>query len=533
MSRPPLGKKAEKIKTYEKNFFSEGATEAPQTVRIVQNDQPLQIIKEKIKTLANITEIYLREIDDNVVDLLVKNAPNLKVFSVAGRFIESNAARNFTKTGMESICKFKSLDKLTINLWWTYDLMEEDFVPIVKNKQFQDTLKSLYLAYTIFGSDGNGNIVIEPIPSFKKLTYLNLAAAGLRGFTSKGLAAIFSSPSIANSLTTFKLYQFNCPIDDDAFGQLAACTALEKLSLVGPSSVTTPQLEKTLPNLVALKHLVLDKQFAPASSAGLTKLQSLKLENWSKMTPAGVTEILSNGNLRSLFISWRDALINNTDQLSKLPLKTLQLVNVYAIHGLKALFNPSSPLLTSLKKFTFVTNAQMDKESLASIGSLSSVTFLRIFNGWQFGDEELNTLATGPIKDSIEYLQLNGSTITNEGVSYFGEFSKLKGLMLFAPPVDEIGWHILLTLPNIQKAQDFYFQEIPWDESTKQQLQTLKRVHSLIIIRNWSSWPPPGWARFVEKMDEAQSDPHRKPYMIFHATPIPWHPHTLNMYKYM
>lgn len=418
--------------------LDEELTPLPQDSDPAFVNQGLETLDAMIKKIASEgaswTKLSLNTVTDEILEIVSTTCTNLETLVLDSRLDNwYQLETELTDKGITALTKLTNLKEFTFK-GWAVSVSEVSFFNLLTNPEIQSKLTSLNLYTLIFGD--------SLIPVLNKLPALQNLELHTCGITTAAMATL-SLPSTIKTLNVTQSTGMLIPvIDDTVLKQFSNFTSLESLTLGGLmncSEAGVIGLIVKLPNLKKLSWgtFAMTDKIAAALPPQLTHLA---LGNCSQISNQGfggliptltslVSLQLQKSNGFAAFQPPISGIVNNTTQLPK-TLKNLYLhtswISSYA--GL--------PPVTSL---TLQGAGEINPSAFSNeLGKLPLKT-LRIINCDTFTDQQLRHLSNTPLVHTLANLQIVKAPLTGASVQSLERFPKLKALMLGKVGFDEEG----------------------------------------------------------------------------------------------
>jgi hypothetical protein len=400
-------------------------------------------VEETKKLLANlnepIEEIELHDVNDDLLAFIVEKFPKLTVLRIReGIGAAYGPWMDFTDKGLLSMGNLLSLQKFELSAWDNLvSISPAGLKNLLSQPVFAKQLTELKLK-TFHAVDEN----IAPVATYRQLKTLLIHSAFI---THRGLTQVLQSPLLKSSLSHLHLYNsmgFDSSISDDVLEELENYPDLEHLLIAAaPWHAAGPSVQKLLAAKSTLKTLVLNgitiSDDIAKEIGKMNELEHLELFNCADVTAEdGLPQLLkSKDKLRHLNLqrishlrNEQFPLIGELNALESLSLSS-PILGYVSGDGLKLLCeceNMQKNLHTlQLKEFSDIKS-----DGFIYLSELNELFNLRVDGCPWFNDFSLESLGKSPVKETLQKMELNKTTISDEAIFTLMKFENLRNLTL-------------------------------------------------------------------------------------------------------
>lgn len=448
---------------------------------VLDVNNPLSAIKLMIeKEGRKFKEIIVRDFDDELIALIVKNCPLLESLILSTGYIP---CISFTDKGLESIAILAHLKKLHIRSPLSVDVTFEGVTKLFKTPELQKNLIELNLSLDL------NDKALSVIAECRSLTSLALQCYSL---TSKDLRSFFLSSYFKATLEILKVdifslhYDDKFTIDDLILEALSDFKHLKCIDLGSAWKVTDPVLCKFLEahkdaaNLT-LRNLPIGED-VEAKIGDLSHLTRLNLSDCSNLWSYNFlnnTSLVAHLNLSKAFYLFHESV----EKISRLPqLTSLDLSMERELGGFDK-FCRSSNMQNQLKVI-HLYNTNVDSNSLGHVIHLKALTVLRVENCSGFNDDVMQSISNSSLQTRLTTLQLKDVYITGKSLDYLAKMAGMTGLLLanlYAMTQDDR--ERFFDLPNVQNnVTNLLLNQFPFPETVVDKLKMFSNLKRLGII---------------------------------------------------
>lgn len=405
------------------------------------------LIIEKGDTL---TELDVRDLDDELCELIAEKCPSLTSFTFNSRL--SGTGQNLTNVGVQHLSTLTKLTKIEIKCWLLFQADYQAWVDFFSQPHFKENVTDLSIEFYHFS-----NTTLATLADYKKLKNLAIFYAPVNH---KGLTILTQSPSLNQSLETLNLQlrtDSGTIYNSEILANISHFKNLQKLNLMGEWDVKAADFQFLAGN----KHLVtlgIQGVTLPVEAVSLiaeiASLQELIVTDCSSIPSDGFKTLFSAlVNLQSLKLYKAGglydasmAMIGRLPKLTSLALADCGVVSADFI----ALMN--QPILqNNLESLKLINFAHVSPQGFNALGKLNKLQSLILSRCNHFNDVSFETLATSPMRDTLVTLGLDAVAVSDAQVLNFASFNALRNLLLSScNAITTKGYTQLLSIEKLQ-----------------------------------------------------------------------------------
>lgn len=370
-----------------------------------ENSKINEVIKELKANGANLKELTLNEVNDELLEVVSMSCSQLESLSIK----QINGSAEVTDKGLFALTKLEKITAFTLEGNFLF-VSEEGLRKLLSCRRFVDNLTDLRLDSLVVT-----DVIYNIIMAYKKIAYLSLHTYFL--------TPIISTYYLPASLSGFELEQstdFAAPLFSDALIAQLANLRLTILKLKGEGNVSEGVLCTTLQNQRNLLTLSLDlgaltPKILDSIPANILNLTLSKLQGILDYKPL----FQKQSKLFKLFLHEATHLKDEHLSFLKAPIGVLLL---------DAPLLRSIPVFMSLRKLVVKNNELLEPDSFEVLKSCAKLDDFSVINCPRFDSSVLESFLNSSLKHQIKKMALVKTGVSD--LMALTEFGNLRSIAI-------------------------------------------------------------------------------------------------------
>lgn len=370
-----------------------------------ENSKINEVIKELKANGANLKELTLNEVNDELLEVVSMSCSQLESLSIK----QINGSAEVTDKGLFALTKLEKITAFTLEGNFLF-VSEEGLRKLLSCRRFVDNLTELRLDSLVVT-----DVIYNIIMAYKKIAYLSLHTYFL--------TPIISTYYLPASLSGFELEQstdFAAPLFSDALVAQLANLRLTILKLKGEGNVSEGVLCTTLQNQRNLLTLSLDlgaltPKILDSIPANILNLTLSKLQGILDYKPL----FQKQSKLFKLFLHEATQLKDEHLSYLKAPIGVLLL---------DAPLLRSIPVFMSLRKLVVKNNELLEPDSFEVLKSCAKLDDFSVINCPRFDSSVLESFLNSSLKHQIKKMALVKTGVSD--LMALTEFGNLRSIAI-------------------------------------------------------------------------------------------------------